>query len=62
MDGGEEGAVVPAAFAGGWPEEAAAAVTGVTEWRLPHPRATLSEIEAALDERWAVASSPPDCR
>jgi len=26
-------------------------ITGMKEWRLQHPRATLSEIEAALDER-----------
>ncbi len=28
-------------------------VTGMQEWRLQHPKATLSEIEAALDARWA---------
>ena len=28
-------------------------LTGMKEWRLHHPRATLSEIEAALDERLA---------
>ena len=38
-----------------WQEEAAAILSGFKEWRLQHPRATLSEIEAALDERWAVA-------
>jgi hypothetical protein len=27
-------------------------VTGMYEWRLQHPQATLTEIEAALDERW----------
>jgi hypothetical protein len=27
-------------------------VTGMYEWRLQHPNATLTEIEAALDERW----------
>jgi hypothetical protein len=26
-------------------------ITGMKEWRLQHPRATLTEIEAALDER-----------
>jgi hypothetical protein len=26
-------------------------LTGMKEWRLQHPRATLNEIEAALDER-----------
>jgi predicted RNA-binding Zn-ribbon protein involved in translation (DUF1610 family) len=25
------------------------------EWRLQHPKATLREIEAALDERWGKA-------
>lgn len=28
-------------------------ITGMKEWRLHHPRATLTEIEAALDERLA---------
>jgi hypothetical protein len=28
-------------------------LTGMKEWRLQHPRATLSEIEVALDERLA---------
>lgn len=27
------------------------ALTGMKEWRLAHPKATLTEIEAALDER-----------
>ena len=27
-------------------------VGGMYEWRLQHPDATLTEIEAALDERW----------
>src|SRR5215216_666883 len=27
-------------------------VTGMYEWRLQHPDATLTEIEQALDERW----------
>lgn len=26
---------------------------GMREWRREHPRATLTEIEKALDERWA---------
>ena len=38
-----------------WQQEAGAVLTGFKEWRLQHPRATLSEIEAALDARWAVA-------
>lgn len=29
--------------------------SGVREWRREHPRATLTEIERALDERWAKA-------
>jgi len=27
-------------------------LTGMHEWRLQHPNATLREIEEALDERW----------
>jgi predicted RNA-binding Zn-ribbon protein involved in translation (DUF1610 family) len=27
-------------------------LTGMYEWRLQHPDATLTEIEQALDERW----------
>lgn len=27
-------------------------ITGMAEWRAQHPRATLREIEAALDERY----------
>ena len=38
-----------------WPQEAEAVLSGFKGWRLQHPTATLSEIEAALDERWAVA-------
>lgn len=30
---------------------------GMREWRREHPRATLTEIERALDERWARARS-----
>lgn len=40
---------------GRWREETEAILTGFKEWRQQHPRATLSEIEAALDSRWAVA-------
>ena len=36
-----------------WPQEAEAVLTGFKEWRLQHPTATLSEIEAALDARLA---------
>jgi hypothetical protein len=43
----------------GWPDEVEAGwqtladevLTGMREWRLQHPRASLREIEAALDER-----------
>jgi predicted RNA-binding Zn-ribbon protein involved in translation (DUF1610 family) len=38
-----------------WAAEAGAVLGGFKEWRLQHPKAMLSEIEAALDERWAVA-------
>ena len=38
-----------------WQQEAEAVLRGFKAWRLQHPQATLSEIEAALDERWAVA-------
>lgn len=38
-----------------WPQEAEAVLSGFKEWRLQHPTATLSALEAALDERWAVA-------
>jgi YgiT-type zinc finger domain-containing protein len=34
-----------------WQELAEEAMSGMKEWRLAHPKATLSEIEAALDER-----------
>lgn len=34
-----------------WRELAEDVFTGMKEWRLGHPRATLGEIEAALDER-----------
>jgi hypothetical protein len=34
-----------------WDPLAAEAFTGLREWRQQHPRATLAEIEAALDER-----------
>lgn len=36
-----------------WPQEAEAVLTGFKEWRVQHPTATLSEIEAALDARLA---------
>jgi hypothetical protein len=34
-----------------WREAAEEALTGMKQWRLEHPKATLDEIEAALDER-----------
>jgi predicted RNA-binding Zn-ribbon protein involved in translation (DUF1610 family) len=39
---------------GRWAGEAEVVLTGFKEWRLAHPRATLSELEAALDARLAV--------
>ena len=36
-----------------WRELSEEVLTGMKEWRLQHPRATLTEIEAALDERLA---------
>lgn len=36
-----------------WRELAEEAMSGMKEWRLAHPKAKLSEIEAALDERLA---------
>lgn len=38
-----------------WQQLAAEVLSGFKEWRLQHPRATLTEMEAALDERWAKA-------
>jgi len=40
---------------GQWATEVAAIVSGFRAWRLAHPRATLTEIEDALDRQWAVA-------
>ena len=34
-----------------WHEDAASMWTGMADWRVAHPKATFSEIEAALDER-----------
>ena len=36
-----------------WAQLAEEVVSGMKEWRLQHPRATLREIEQALDERLA---------
>jgi RNA polymerase-binding transcription factor DksA len=38
-------------FDGQWSELAEEVLTGMKEWRLQHPKARLSEIEQALDER-----------
>jgi ribosomal protein L34E len=35
-----------------WEVLSAEILSGMREWRLQHPTATLREIEAALDERW----------
>jgi hypothetical protein len=34
-----------------WSEDASSVWTGMADWRAAHPKATFSEIEAALDER-----------
>ncbi len=34
-----------------WPQLAAEVMSGMKQWRLQHPRATLREMEQALDER-----------
>ena len=34
-----------------WNQLAQEVMSGMKEWRLQHPKATLREIEAALDER-----------
>ncbi len=36
-----------------WQQLADEVMTGMKEWRLQHPKATLKEIETALDERLA---------
>jgi uncharacterized protein with PIN domain len=36
-----------------WQELAEEVMSGMKEWRLQHPRATLREIEGAVDERLA---------
>jgi hypothetical protein len=40
-------------FEGRWRRLREEVMVGIQEWRLPHPRATLEEIEAAVDERLA---------
>jgi ribosomal protein S27AE len=37
-----------------WRDLAEGVLTGFRAWREAHPRATLAEIERALDERWAA--------
>ncbi len=37
-----------------WCSAAEEAITGMKQWRLEHPKATLEEIEAALDERLSL--------
>jgi hypothetical protein len=36
-----------------WREASEEVIVGMTEWRLQHPKASLRDIEAALDERLA---------
>jgi hypothetical protein len=38
---------------GRWRAVSAEVIVGITEWRLQPPKATLAEIEAAVDERLA---------
>src|SRR5262245_43712089 len=38
-------------FEGRWRQLSEEGIIGMGEWRLQHPRATFTEIEAALDER-----------
>ena len=40
---------------GRWAQVVAEVTSGFADWRAAHPRATLRELEAALDERWARA-------
>ena len=43
----------PKDFDRSWRELSEEVIMGMKEWRLQHPKATLSEIETALDERLA---------
>lgn len=36
-----------------WHQLSEEVITGMKEWRMQHPKATLAEIESALDERLA---------
>jgi len=38
-----------------WRQLSEEVLVGFREWRDQHPKATLTEIETALDERWAKA-------
>lgn len=38
-------------LAAGWRILGEEAITGMADWRVQHPKATLTEIEAAIDER-----------
>jgi len=40
-------------FEGRWRVLSEEVIAGIKEWRLQHPKATLQEIEAAVDERLA---------
>jgi uncharacterized protein with PIN domain len=40
-------------FDGEWAGKSAEVLSGMKEWRLQHPRATLREIEKEMDERLA---------
>lgn len=42
-------------FDADWQPLAAQVLSGIKEWRLKHPKATLAEIETVMDERWAIA-------
>jgi len=41
------------ALGAGWQEASAAVIQELIEWREEHPKATLREIEAAVDEQLA---------
>ena len=43
----------PARLSATWHDLAEAAITGMAEWRVQHPTATLREIEAAIDDHLA---------
>ena len=48
---GEKNMIDTEKVAQGWRELSAEIVTGMAEWRQQHPKASLREIERALDER-----------